>query len=431
MGDIKKLLTDLKELDDNLVGCMRCGMCQAVCPVYKATLQEADVTRGKIALLEDLAHKVAKEASGVNDKLNRCLLCGSCQANCPSGVKVLDIFLKARAIVGDYLGFSPIQKAIFRGVLQHPALFDRLLQLGAKFQGPFMRQANEAAGTSCSPILSPLIGDRHFPKLAEQSFHKQCPSLDTPAGASGLRVAFFPGCVTDKMFPGVAAATLKVLAHYGVGVYLPAGLACCGIPAVASGDMETYNKLVQLNANILDRGDFDYLITPCATCTATIKETWPLLADNLPATTQEKVRLLAGKTMDMTAFLVNIVQIPLDTNCSKNDLKATYHDACHMRNSLGVTAEPRKIIRGASGYTFVEMPAADTCCGSGGSFTLKHYDLSKKVGNAKRDAVVASKADVVMATCPACMLQLMDMHSQNNDSVKVMHVIEAMAEALP
>ena len=431
MGDINKLLGDLKELDDNLVSCMHCGMCQAVCPVYKATMMEADVTRGKIILLENLAHKVANDAGGVNDKLNRCLLCGSCQANCPSGVQVLDIFFKARAIVGEYLGFSPVQKAIFKGVLQHPKLFNGLLQIGAKLQGPFVREASSTIGTSRAPLFNAIIGKRHFPRLAEQPFNNQCPGLDTPAGPSGLRVAFFPGCVTDKMFPGVATAAVKVLQHHGVGIFMPPGLACCGIPAVASGDMPTYNNLVQHNINALAKGEFDYLVTPCATCTATIKETWPQLADGLSATSQEKVRLLASKTMDITAFLVNVVKIPLDDTRSKKSTKATYHDSCHMRNSLGVTAEPRKLIRGATGYEFVEMPGADSCCGSGGSFTLKHYDISKKVGSAKRDAVVASKADVVMTTCPACMLQLMDMHSQHNDNIKVMHVIEALAEPLP
>jgi glycolate oxidase iron-sulfur subunit len=51
MADIKKLVSMLKELDDLLTGCMRCGMCQAQCPVFAHTGRETDVTRGKLALL--------------------------------------------------------------------------------------------------------------------------------------------------------------------------------------------------------------------------------------------------------------------------------------------------------------------------------------------------------------------------------------------
>lgn len=37
MADMHKLLKLLGELDDQLVSCMRCGMCQAVCPIYGET----------------------------------------------------------------------------------------------------------------------------------------------------------------------------------------------------------------------------------------------------------------------------------------------------------------------------------------------------------------------------------------------------------
>ena len=47
MASVTELATMLQELDDNLVSCMRCGLCQSVCPVYGATLKEADVARGK------------------------------------------------------------------------------------------------------------------------------------------------------------------------------------------------------------------------------------------------------------------------------------------------------------------------------------------------------------------------------------------------
>jgi glycolate oxidase iron-sulfur subunit len=117
MADLHKLAQMLQELDDQMVACMKCGMCQAVCPVFAESLNEADVTRGKIALLENLAKEMIADAKGVQEKLNKCLLCGSCAANCPSGVKIMDIFLKARIIVNTYMGLSPVKKVILKGML--------------------------------------------------------------------------------------------------------------------------------------------------------------------------------------------------------------------------------------------------------------------------------------------------------------------------
>lgn len=427
--DLKALTDMLLKLDDMLVSCMRCGFCMAVCPVFGATMREADVTRGKIALLENLAKQMTTDVNAVNEKLNRCLLCGSCQANCPSGVKIMDIFLRARAIVTAYKGLSPIKKAIFRGMLVRPGLFNALMGISSTFQGLFLRKASESIGTARAPMLKPVIGDRHFPRLARQTFHSRVDSLDSPAGASGLRVAFFPGCVSDKMFPGVAQATVKVLEKHGVGIFMPSGQSCCGIPALASGDRKSYDQLLRQNLKLFAGGNYDYLVTPCGTCTSTIKEFWPKLTEDYSQEERDRIAEISRKTMDISQFLVDVLKVELPEQTTDGK-KVTYHDSCHLNRSLGVNSQPRALLKSLPGYKFVEMPEADRCCGSGGSFTLTNYELSKKIGGRKRDNIIAVNPDVVSAGCPACMMQLMDMLSQNGDEIPVKHVIELYADTL-
>ena len=77
------------------------------------------------------------------------------------------------------------------------------------------------------------------------------------------------------------------------------------------------------------------------------------------------------------------------------------------------------------------MQEADRCCGCGGSFTLFHYDLSKQIGQRKRDNIVKSGASLVSTGCPACMMQISDMLSQNGDNIRVKHPVEIYAESLP
>ena len=131
MSELRELVRLLKQIDDQLVTCMRCGTCQAFCPIYKETGLEAHVARGKIALLEMLADEMIRDPAGVKERLDACLLCGSCQANCPSGVKALDIFLKARAFLTGYYGLPPVKRAIFRGLLKNPRLFDSVMSIAA------------------------------------------------------------------------------------------------------------------------------------------------------------------------------------------------------------------------------------------------------------------------------------------------------------
>lgn len=426
--DLHQLAKMLHELDDQMVACMKCGMCQAVCPVFTETMKEGDVARGKIALLENLSHEMIADAEGVQDKLNKCLLCGSCAANCPSGVKVLDIFFKARVIVNTYMGLSATKKAIFQGLLTKPALFNSVLDVASKFQGVFTKTANEVIGSSCSRINAPVIGERHFMPLAKKPLRKLEPALNTRPGKGGYRVAFFPGCVIDKIYPQVGQAVLKVLRHHELGIYMPAGQACCGIPALASGDKESFDKLVKCNLEIFEKENFDYLLTACATCTATIHELWPMMSGDKTESMQERIAALAAKTMDVNQFLVDVLKVAAPVQ--GHGTKVTYHDPCHLKKSMKVFEQPRALLKSNPRVEFVEMAEADRCCGCGGSFNLQHYGLSKDIGKIKRDNVVASGAQVVATGCPACMMQISDMLSQHGDKIAVKHVMEIYAETL-
>ena len=426
--DLHQLAKMLHELDDQMVACMKCGMCQAVCPVFSETMKEGDVARGKIALLENLSHEMIADAEGVQDKLNKCLLCGSCAANCPSGVKVLDIFLKARVIVNTYMGLPAVKKAIFKGLLTKPALFNSVLDVASKFQGVFTKTANEVIGSSCSRINAPVIGERHFMPLAKKPLRKLEPALNTRPGKGGYRVAFFPGCVIDKIYPQVGQAVLKVLRHNELGIYMPAGQACCGIPALASGDKESFDKLVKCNLEIFEKENFDYLLTACATCTATIHELWPMMSGDKTESMQERIAALAAKTMDVNQFMVDVHKVAAPVQ--GHGTKVTYHDPCHLKKSMKVFEQPRALLKSNPRVEFVEMAEADRCCGCGGSFNLQHYSLSKDIGEIKRANIVASGAQVVATGCPACMMQISDMLSQHGDKIAVKHVMEIYAETL-
>ena len=145
-------------LDDKLASCMKCGFCQAFCPVFDTTGKEGDVTRGKIALVENLAHLIIQDPEAVNEKLSRCLLCGGCQFSCPSGVPTLEIFMEARAIVTAYLGLSPVKKAIFRKLLPNPRVVDTLLRAGSPFQKLLLKDEQNPQKTACAPLLKSLFG---------------------------------------------------------------------------------------------------------------------------------------------------------------------------------------------------------------------------------------------------------------------------------
>lgn len=432
MMDMNALMTLMKELDDDLAVCMRCGMCQAVCPLYAQTGREADVARGKLSLLDGIIRRLFEDPSGVRDRLNKCLLCGSCAANCPSGVDVLGIFLKARAILAGYMGLSPAKRLIFRGMMANPERFHGLLKLASEFQQFFIRPINDTVGTSCARFMSPLIGDRHFPALAPRPFHEMTPSMDTPAGRSNLKVAFFVGCLIDKVFPRIAQASITALSGNGVGIYMPKNQACCGIPALSSGDSKTFARLIQHHIEQFDPDRYDYLLTACATCTSTIREIWPKVTKTYAGNRAgERAAAISEKTMDLNRFLVSVLNVKASDSQTLPDAAiVTYHDPCHLKKSLGVFSEPRQLIRTHPNYRLVEMAESDWCCGMGGSFNLEHYNISSTIGRRKRDNIIETGCTILATGCPACMIQISDALSKSGDRIAVKHPVEIYAETV-
>jgi len=81
---------------DQVLRCSRCGFCQAVCPVFGATLRPALNARGKMLLLKEVMDGKIDLNDELIETLFQCTTCASCYENCPSGVNVPEIIKAAR-----------------------------------------------------------------------------------------------------------------------------------------------------------------------------------------------------------------------------------------------------------------------------------------------------------------------------------------------
>jgi glycolate oxidase iron-sulfur subunit len=146
----------------------------------------------------------------------------------------------------------------------------------------------------------------------------------------------------------------------------------------------------------------------------------------------EEFAELSAKTMDIFVFLANhglpekLEALPK----AENRVKVTYHDPCHLRTQ-GITREPRRILKALPQVEFVEMPEAGTCCGLGGTYSVYHYDTSKKIGARKADNIATSGAQLVATDCPGCIMQLQDSINHAHGKQRSIHILELLADALP
>jgi L-lactate dehydrogenase complex protein LldE len=111
----------------------------------------------------------------------------------------------------------------------------------------------------------------------------------------------------------------------------------------------------------------------------------------------------------------------------------TYHPTCHSLRMLGVGDRPVRLLRAVRGIDLVELPAAEQCCGFGGTFAVKNVDTSVSMGADKARHVRDTGAEVLVASDNSCLAHIGGMLSRQRSGMRVMHLAEILAatEAQP
>ncbi len=335
---MKKQLKDYKE---EIYKCTKCGLCQAVCPIYETTGLETSVSRGKFTLLNGIVNGQIKFSKKIGKYLDMCLGCRACFDFCPAGINAEEIINAARAEYVEKFGVHPIKKIII--------------------------------------VMLNLF--QHLSKFVKSLLTRDNKTLKQVQGDVRGKIIYFPGC-----FDTSAKAIITVLQKNGYDVYIPEGFSCCGMAAKSAGDMQTFNRLMENNINKIPE-DTDYIITECASCGSA----W-----------QDYPEHIAKKAVNIYKFLDNI-DLYIPENVSYNKI-ITWHDPCHLVRFQHVKDEPRNLLKKIPGVTFVEMEEADRCCGAAGSFCVTKPQVSLPISKRKAQNIINSGAEAVATSCSGCKI---------------------------
>lgn len=421
----------LADLQTELAKCMRCGMCMSVCPVYAAEKNEAAVARGKIGIAEAaITGDLAIDDQEVIDTLFNCLVCKSCMQSCPSGVQFDRIMLGLRAAIVKKNGLPWLKAAIF-GALKRPALLDGAMKVGAALQGLVFREDPRSRAISPrSPFAilgnrAGLDGGRLLPAPATRPLRDRLPEV-LPAPNAKLRVAFFTGCSFHYFYPETGLDLLEVLKEHDIEVVVPKEQQCCGTPVLVHGDTAAARTLARNNLDVMERSGAAFIITGCGSCGSAWQHDFQQTLRDDPAY-HDKAAYWGARTYDISTFLTKVIGFREPKG--RVEAVVTYHDPCHLKKSMKVSAEPRQILRSIPGLILTEMARPDACCGSGGSYSLTHIETSTEIARRKAADIAGTGASTVTTGCPACMMQLLDTANRFGGKQRVRHFISLLAES--
>lgn len=420
-------MNSLEELDkpaeSEYLNCIRCGLCNAVCPTYREVLSETASPRGRLALARKGLEGQLVLTPNLFEQMYACFGCMACDDICPVGLNPSDLALSMRHLQ-EQLQPAGWKNWLFQGLLPHPGRLESATWPLRLYESLGIRRLVYALGVA--NLLPGKMRDMEamLPRLPQRPLRRSFAEITPAVGQTRYRVGFFLGCAQNLLFANESAVAIRVLARNGCTVITPMGVQCCGMPALGYGRPDLVRAQAKHNIELFEKTGVDLVITDCATCGSTLKDYGKILQEE--EHWSDRAENFSSRIRDISEFLAGI---PLEKPAGRVEARVTYHDPCHLRRAQKIWQEPRALLSQIDGLDYVELNEADWCCGSAGSQLITHYETSTKVMNRKADNLAKTHAQVVASGCPACQMQLNIAVKRHKLNMRVVHPVTLLDEA--
>ncbi|MFC0674072.1 (Fe-S)-binding protein [Brachybacterium hainanense] len=243
-----------------------------------------------------------------------------------------------------------------------------------------------------------------------------------------MRISLMTTCLVDVMAPDVARSTVLLLERLGHQVVFDPRQTCCGQMHTNTGYYAEAAPVVRHFVDTFEQrlDEVDAIVMPSGSCAGCVREQHRLVARHEGDTDLERrAEAVSAKTYELSELLVDVLGV--------SDVGAyfphtvTYHPTCHSMRVLKVGARPLKLLRAVEGIEIVNLPESSTCCGFGGTFSVKNADVSDAMVTDKAANVVRSGAEFVVAGDASCLMNIGGKLSRNGDAPRPVHLAQILA----
>ena len=330
--------------------CFQCGLCDTVCPWNQVR------TFSMRKLIREAAFGLS-EVEG--EDIWRCTTCGTCPAQCPRGVKQIDIVMALRRVATEYELFPPSVKPVRTARAS-------LISEGNPLQGDRGKRADWAKDLAIKPY------------------------------AEGMDALYFVGCYFsyDPRMKRVATATANILKKAGVkfGI-LGDKESCCGESIRKTGSEEVFKNLARQNIKTFIDNGVKKIIVSSPHCYHTFKNEYPEF-------------MVYFEVVHINQYLLELMDAGRLTLKGEYAKKVTYHDPCYLGRHNGIYDEPREVLKKIPGLELVEMEAHgknSLCCGGGGGRIWMDTPQEERFSDIRLKQANEVGAQVLATSCPYCI----------------------------
>ncbi len=387
MTSTKKGERRIDELKNSVYQCNRCGQCldfstlgQAhKCPAFEGGLFESYASRGKYNIARALVDGVIDYDMDIAERVYACTECRACAQDCFKYLDTTGMFTAMKEDLAELGMIPPKLKAGLEGELGLDVVHN-------VYQAPH---------------------DERLSWLENQD------RVDVEA-----ETAIYIGCSSAYVRQNMAVDTVATIERLGVDYTILSDEWCCGHPYMAAGEIDKARQSLENSISQYVKLGVKRVVFNCPGCLKTFKNDAPeILGRALPF---EPMHIL-----ELIAALAKEGKIQFKPVSPK--ITITYHDSCTMGRWLGIYEAPRTLLKHIYGVAVTEMPrnkANGYCCGAGGLIRYDFAEISNTAGVERFEEAQATGADVLMTSCPACLVQFQQTRSKLRSRMKIMDITQ-------
>ncbi|GAB3657786.1 glycolate oxidase subunit GlcF [Ramlibacter alkalitolerans] len=382
--------------------CVHCGFCTATCPTYQILGDELDGPRGRIYLMKQVLEGV-EPTRKTQLHLDRCLTCRNCETTCPSGVdygRLVDI------------GRGIVERKVPRGAPSRALRWALKEGLTSSGFAPAMR-----AGQAVRGALPEVLRDKVPPRRAAGGW---------PTRTHARKVLMLAGCVQPAMMPNINTATARVLDAAGIQVVIAPEAGCCGALKFHLNDHDGGRAQMRRNIDAwwpsVERGEVEAIVMNASGCGVTVREYGHYLQHD--AGYADKARRIGELTRDLSELLPEMVPLLQDKVRPRPGVFA-YHAPCTLQHGQKLRGGVEQGMAALGFELRVAINESHLCCGSAGTYSLLHPEISHTLRDRKLGHLGALQPQAILSANIGCIT-----HLQSGTELPVRHWVEVLDEAL-
>ena len=357
--------------------CMSClKLCRFSCPIAEVTGNETYTPSGKVALLYYLLNNKLDWNFENTSPFYMCLLCGRCKEFCDLDVDIPNIMRAAR--------YETIKRNLTPSFARD--IRNKILSSG----NIYGRNNNEK-----NKILEKY-------KLTNEK----------------SKILIFAGCKVSFESADILERIIEILQYAGIS-FSTLGLdePCCGAPLYDLGFYDDFLKKAKETAKLLNKGNYETIITLCPNCHKMLSMTY-----------KNEGIVLHARIVHYTEFLNELRKSGKVSFEKLSDTEVYgYHDPCKLAD-VSIFDAPRELLSSVTENTreFQWNKKMTYCCGSGSSLDKLDSEASHKIGLNRLEEATDLGITTIVTSCQTCQKMFSELSNRSHGGVKIKEISELL-----